>query len=105
MNARQLLVAVLLADFLAFTGYVLYLYGPVGWIEPAMANWATRLVSVDLVIALGVACGFMVKDAREQGINVVPYLIVTALIGSAGPLAYLVKRLASPRRVEAVARA
>lgn len=97
MNVLQAVAAAVLVAFLGLTGFVLYSYGPLGWIEPILANWATRLAAVDLLLSLGVACGFMVKDAREQGIAVAPYLVLAALTGAAGPLAYLVRRLGAER--------
>ena len=31
-------------------------------------------------------------DARDRGVSPLPYLVLTALFGSVGPLAYLIRR-------------
>lgn len=92
MNWKTTLLSLLLADFLTLTGYVLFRYGPIGWVEPLLANPATILISVDLVIALSCLAGWMVVDARRRGVSPLPYLVVTLLTGSAGPLLYLIGR-------------
>lgn len=45
----------------------------------------------------------MVRDARARGVSAVPYVLLTLALGSAGPLVYLIRRLASdaPARVGA----
>lgn len=93
MNGKRILVGLVLADFLGFTAYVLYTYGLVGWVPMAVANPVTTLVTVDLVLALSIAMGWTWRDARARGVNPVPYLVVTALTGSAGLLWYLFDRL------------
>jgi hypothetical protein len=50
------------------------------------------LTMVDLVIMLSLFAVWMWSDARERGASAVPYLIVTALFGGAGPLLYLLVR-------------
>lgn len=95
MNRKNLvtfLLAAVLIDFLALTGYAMWNLGLVGIIEAASANAGTILLSVDLVLALGVACFWMWGDAKQRGETALPYILLTAATGSAGPLAYLIKR-------------
>ncbi len=95
MNRKNLVtfvLAIVLIDFLSLTGYAVWEYGLVGVFEAAFANPATILLGVDLVLALGVACYWMWSDAKKRGETALPYILLTAATGSAGPLAYLIKR-------------
>ena len=78
--------------FLGLTAFAVYQHGYVGFFELAMANWATRLMFVDLTIALSLFVVWMVQDARERGGNWLPYALVTLFFGAAGPLLYLIRR-------------
>jgi hypothetical protein len=92
MSWRQILLGLILADFLALTGVVLFQHGYLGFFELAFANTASTLLFTDLVIVLGLASVWMWQDARERGVRVVPYLAVGAFFGAAGPLLYLIVR-------------
>jgi len=95
MNGKQIGLGILLADFLAFTGYAVWVHGYVGIFEVLLANPAGLLASTDLLIALSLASVWMWQDAQKRGISAVPYLVVTALLGSAGPLLYLIRTVGS----------
>ncbi len=99
MSWRQILLGLILADFLALTAVVLYQHGYVGFFELAFANSATTLLFADLVIVLGLAAVWMWQDARERGVRVLPYLAIGALFGAAGPLLYLIVREHQTRQV------
>jgi hypothetical protein len=86
-------LSLVLVDFVAATASVLLDYGPIGWIQPVMANPATMLVSVDLAIALCFAVFWMVRDAKNRGIASWPFVLLTLGTGSAGPLAYAIRVL------------
>ena len=103
MNAKQIGLSVVLADFLALTAYVVYQYGYVGFFELVIANLASTLALVDLVIALSLVIVWMVRDARARGVSPVPYVLLTLTLGSAGPLVYLIRHVVSDRRVQTVA--
>lgn len=92
MKFAKILTAIVLADFLMLTGYVIYDVGYAGFFELAMANWATRLLMSDLVICLGLIGIWMFQDAREKGRSFAPYAALTLIFGSAGPLVYLLGR-------------
>ncbi len=95
MNRKNLvtfLLAVVLIDFLALTGYALWELGLIGVFQAAFANPATILLAVDLTLALGVGCFWMWSDSKRRGESALPYILLTAATGSAGPLAYLIKR-------------
>ena len=95
MNAKQIGLSVLLADFLALNAYAAYQYGYVGVFEMMTANAATIAGFVDLVIALSLIIAWMVRDARARGVSPVPYVLLTLALGSVGPLVYLIRRLAT----------
>ena len=88
----KILAAVVLAGFLALTGVVLAEVGYLGFFEVIGAHPATRLLSWDLVICLTLISIWMYRDARARGSNAIPYIVVAALFGAAGPLAYLIGR-------------
>jgi len=98
MNGKQIGLAVLLADFLALTAYAVWAHGYVGIFEMLLANPATILGSTDLVIALSMVSVWLWQDAKSRGISAVPYLVLTAALGSAGPLLYLIRITASESR-------
>jgi len=95
MNAKQIGLSVLLADFLALSAYAVYQYGYIGIFELMTANAATVAGFVDLVIALSLIVAWMVRDARARGVSSLPYVLLTLALGSVGPLVYLIRRLAS----------
>ena len=92
MDLKRLVPLFVLADFSALTAYAVAQHGFVGVFALAFANAATITLSVDLVIALSLVAGWMWRDARERGVTPLPYLLLTMLLGSVGPLLYLVRR-------------
>jgi len=91
MSKKQWLLGIVLADFAALNAYVVYQYGYAGFLELATANMATIAVMVDLAIALSLVAVWMWNDAKDRGISALPYLAVTLLLGSIGPLIYLLR--------------
>jgi hypothetical protein len=104
MSGRQILLWLVLVDFAALSAYAVVQHGYLGVFELALANWATRLLAADLVIALSLIAVWMVRDARQRDAGVWPYLLMTLLLGSAGPLLYLIRRETSEARALAAAR-
>jgi len=95
MNLVRAVLALVLAGFLALTAVALAEHGYLGFLELALANWATRLLTVDLVICLVLIAVWMVQDARQRGVAWWPFVLIGALFGSAGPLLYLLRRPSS----------
>ena len=91
-NWKKYLLLDTLVLFLGLTAWAVYQHGYVGFFELALANWATRLMFVDLSIALALFTVWMVQDARARGGRWLPYALVTLLLGAAGPLLYLIRR-------------
>jgi hypothetical protein len=81
---------------IGFTGFTAYVVATVG-LSPAIdlttgENLWGLQVSVDLVISLCIALAWVWRDARERGHNPVPYILLSLVGGSIGPLAYVVRR-------------
>lgn len=96
MGARIFALAVLML-FSLYTGWTMVIA------DQSLAAFGRELISrpdtaqvvIDLYLMAGLACLWMVKDNRSRGgspIAVLPYLLLTALFVSLGPLLYLVVR-------------
>ena len=92
MNAKQIAVLGVIVGFGLLTIVPIYQYGYFGLFSLALANSATVQVSVDLVIALALFMLWMWPDAKKRDISPVPYVIITLVLGSFGPLLYLFRR-------------
>jgi len=92
MNARGLLVCLVLVPFLAATLALVADVGVTGFYREVASSPVGIQVFVDLAIALGLVLIWMRTDAREHGLPYFPYVVVTLAIGSVGPLAYLLHR-------------
>ena len=92
MNTKQILLAIVTLDFLAFTVWVVAEHGFVGVFAEVLSTWPGVQVFTDLAIALTIVLVGMVMDARRRGISVLPFVIATLALGSLGPLAYLIRR-------------
>lgn len=98
MNVKQIGLALVLADFLALTGYAVYHYGYLAFFDIHAMNAIQVQIFVDLIIALTFVMVWMWRDARARGISPTPYLVATLLLGSIGPLVYAIRREASEPR-------
>jgi hypothetical protein len=105
MNSRVIGLSLVFVAFAALTAVAFEEFGLPGFLAALNANSVIHQVFTDLVIALSIATWFIRRDARELGLPWLPYLGVTLLLGSFGPLAYLIHReLASrPRALRAEA--
>jgi hypothetical protein len=92
MKGRQVLLEVVLLGFAVLTGYAVYAHGYVGFFQLMLANVATLTGLVDLCIALTLIVVWMWNDARARGVSPIPYALLTLLLGSVGPLVYLLRR-------------
>ncbi|RON91477.1 DUF2834 domain-containing protein [Pseudomonas fluorescens] len=104
-------VAMPLTALIAFTGYTVsvMLQAEQSLIDfglSLMSRPDTAQVVIDLYLLATLAGVWMVKDARSRGMSVwsvVPYLLLTAVFVSIGPLLYLVVRGVRERRKVTVA--
>lgn len=93
-DTRPWLFWFLLADFIgftAFTGYILLEYG-MGWVNVALSNPVSTLITVDLCIALSMVMAWIYSDAKARNVSPWPYLALTLFTGSVGTLLYLLVR-------------
>jgi hypothetical protein len=86
---RILLIVILLA-FSALTVLALIHHGVTGIFSHQFVNLAGMQVFLDLVIALALFLVWMWRDARAAGRNPWPWLLLTLVVGSIGPLIYLI---------------
>ncbi len=96
MNRKQILLSLVLVDFVAFTAWAVYSLGLREAFGTVLYNASTVQMILDLVIALSVGAWLMVADAKKRGINPWPYVALTACTGSPGLLVYLIKRVGDP---------
>ena len=89
-TAARIGIGVVLLAFADLNVYVLWQYGVAGFFQLVTANTATMAALVDLTIALSLVTVWMWRDARRRGVTLLPYLALTATLGSIGPLLYLV---------------
>ena len=87
--ASLLLVIVL---FGVLTAVAVADVGILGIFRPHFQAWGPAQVFADLVILAVLACFWMVGDGRAHGLNPWPFVVLTVLAGSFGPLFYLVFR-------------
>ena len=102
MTPVKCLVLILLLPFSVLTVYAVAQVGYVGIFTYHLHSPAGWQVFTDLVIALLLVMLWMVTDARRNGRNPWPYVVTTLLLGSFGPLLYL---LLAPQRGAAAATA
>lgn len=98
MNWRTFVISIVLFDFLVLTAYAVAEVGYIGVIASHFDHWGGIQVLTDLVIACTLALIWMLADARQQGLNPWPYVVLTLFLGSVGPLAYLLRREWGQRR-------
>lgn len=88
---RPLLILVFIA-FAALSAVAVWQHGIVGIFAWQLQNTAGMQVLADLVIALGLFCVWMWRDATAHGRRPLPWVVLTLLVGSFGPLLYLLTR-------------
>jgi len=91
------LVIVLLA-FGALSVVAVAQVGYMGILGPLFASSGGLQVLVDLVIALALVMIWMVADARRTSRNPWPWVMITLVAGSFGPLLYLLTGALRERR-------
>ena len=78
-----------LAAFSVLTALALWHHGFWGILQPHFQSWGAAQVLADLVIALVLVLTWLWRDARDHGRNPWPWVALTLVAGSFGPLIYL----------------
>ena len=86
---QRIILIITLIAFLALTATALLHHGYWGILEPHFKSFGTAQVLVDLVIALCLFLVWMWRDARAHARNPWPWVLLTMVTGSIGPLIYL----------------
>lgn len=89
---KKWILWIVLIDFGIFSSWVMWKVGYLGIWQAGLSSPGAQQILVDLVIAAGLICSWMVVDARKRGVNPWPWVLVTFAAGSFGPLAYLLWR-------------
>lgn len=92
MSSRVLLLLSVIVAFGTLSAVALADVGYVGILAPHFESWGGGQVLADLVIACTLAMIWMVWDSRTSGVNAWPFVVLTLVGGSFGPLLYLVTR-------------
>lgn len=92
MRPQTWLLLAILAPFAVLSTIALMDVGYFGIIEPHFKSWGAAQVFADLVILALLACVWMARDARDHGLSPWPFIAITLVAGSFGPLLYLIVR-------------
>ena len=90
MKSARTLAIILLIPFTVLTAYAVMQVGYIGIFDYHRQSPAGWQVFADLVIALVLVLLWLVPHAKESGRNPWPWVVLTLLLGSFGPLLYLV---------------
>lgn len=82
-----LLVALTIVTFLAVRDF-----GYVGIVQYGLFNFATMQIFLDLVITLVLFLFIIHQDTKERNTSFWPWLVITLIFGTYGPLLYLLFR-------------
>ena len=92
MTPKILALDLVLTGFAALTAWAIAVHGYVGFFQTLIATPAGLQVLADIVIACTLVLIWMWEDARARGLPIWPYTLLTLVLGSIGPLAYLIHR-------------
>ena len=95
MSVNLILLLLVTAAFAVLTGIALMDVGYMGIFEPNFQAWGAAQVFFDLVILAALSCIWMVKDARSNGRNPWPYVVLTFAAGAG--LGYFLERWGTTR--------
>ena len=88
---RTILVLILI-PFSVLSAIALWQHGYWGILAPHFQTFGAGQVLADLVISLTLVSAWMWRDAKAKGRTLWPWLVATLVLGSFGPLVYLLTR-------------
>lgn len=92
---QRALVIVTLVLFSAISAMALWQHGYWGILTSGFTSTASMQVFADLVIALVLIMIWMWRDAKASGRAIWPWIAITLVAGSFGPLCYLLSKRSS----------
>ena len=92
MSGRLIALVIVVLLFGVLTTFALMDVGYFGILRPHFQSWGGAQVFTDLVIVGVLSCLWMGADSRQSGINAWPFIAITLVAGSFGPLLYLAAR-------------
>lgn len=95
MPNQKTLAIILLIPFSVLSLYAVFEVGYIGIFDYHRHSPAGWQVFTDLVIALALLLTWMIPQAKREGRNPWPWVVMTLLLGSIGPLLYLATSKAS----------
>jgi ABC-type Fe3+-siderophore transport system permease subunit len=96
MRMRILALTIVVMLFGTLSAIALLDVGYLGLITPHFKAWGAGQVFADLVIMCVLGCLWMVSDSRQRGTSAWPFVVLTLVAGSFGPLCYLMWRELRP---------
>ena len=97
---KTVLVRVLI-PFSALNAAALWQVGYMGLFTQQLANYGLQQILADLVIAVFLCMYWMWHDAKKSRRNPWPWMLLSLLAGSFGPLLYLITRKAETNSAQA----
>ena len=89
---KRRLIIVTLVLFAALTAVARQRHGYWGILAPHFQTFGAGQVLADLVIALSLVLIWIVQGAKATGRKAWPWIVATLIVGSFGPLVYLLTR-------------
>lgn len=90
-----------LIPFSALSAAALWQVGCLGLFTQQLANYGLQQILADLVIAVFLCMYWMWHDAKKSRRNPWPWMLLSLLAGSFGPLLYLITRKAETNSAQA----
>lgn len=95
---QRTLITITLLLFGALTVMAMQEVGYIGLFMSPLQSLAGMQIFIDLVIALSLVMVWLWRDAQATGRNAWPWLLATLMLGSFGPLLYLLTKKPSATR-------
>ena len=89
---QKIILWLALMALTALTAVAVANHGPIGIFQYQLANFAGMQVLFDLVIALAFFLVWMWHDTKKRGVSPWPWVVLTLIVGSFGPLIYFIVR-------------
>lgn len=88
--SRRILAITFLIPFSVLSAYAVFQVGYIGILDYHRYSPAGWQVFADLVIACLLCVSWMIAEAKRNGRNPWPFVVVTLFLGSFGPLLYII---------------